>query len=153
VLDLISTYPALPGSRGRYLQYTTKMMATGFVAGLLAGCVVVPPPVADLKTARETCNRQYLMRVGNYLPHARCVNAAIETYAMPGARYPDLVQLQAEARVLLSEKIDRRVMSAQAGERRMAEVDRLVAAAERDRDAGNDAAASTRVRAVERIIR
>jgi hypothetical protein len=79
--------------------------------------------------------------------------AAIETYAMPAARYPDLVQLQAEARVLLSEKIDRRVMSAQAGERRMAEVDRLVAAAERDRDAGNDAAASTRVRAVERIIR
>jgi len=33
------------------------MMTTGFVAGLLAGCVVVPPPIADLKTARETCNR------------------------------------------------------------------------------------------------
>jgi hypothetical protein len=40
-----------------------------------------------------------------------------------------------------------------AGERRMAEADRLVTAAERERDAGNDAAASRRVTAIEEMLR
>jgi hypothetical protein len=139
---------------GRDLQFTTKMTTIGLAAGLLAGCVVPPLPVAgDLKTARDACNRQYPMRVGNYLPHAQCVNAAIETYAMPAARYPDLVQLQAQVRLSLAEKIDRRRISVQAGERRMAETDRLVAAAERDRDAGNERTASRRVGAIEQLLK
>ena len=76
-----------------------------------------------LQTARDGCNLQYPMRVGNYLPHAHCVNAAIETYALPNARYPDLIRLQAQVRASLSEKIDRRRITVQAGERRMAEAD------------------------------
>jgi len=90
------------------------------------------------------------MRVGNYL---RMRDALMRRSRRMRCRARAIVQLQAEARVLLSGKIDRRVMSAQAGERRMEEVDRLVAAAESDRDAGKDAAASRRVRAVERMIR
>jgi len=84
---------------------------------------VAPPIGGDLKTARDACNLQYPMRVGNYLPHAHCVNAAIETYALPNARYPDLIRLQAQVRASLSEKIDRRRITVQAGERRMAEAD------------------------------
>jgi len=58
------------------------------------------------------------MRVGNYLPHANCVNAAIESYALPGARYPDLIGLQAQVRAALSAKIDSRRITVQAGQRR-----------------------------------
>ena len=105
------------------------------------------------QTTREACNRQYPMRVGNYLPHANCVNSAIEIYALPGARYPDLIRLQAQVRAALSEKIDRRRLTVQAGERRMAEADRLVAAAERDRDAGDQRAAERRVGAIEQMLR
>lgn len=136
------------------MQFTTRLTTTIVVALLLAGCVVAPPPVTgDLQTAREACNRQYPMRVGNYLPHAQCVNAAIETYAMPGARYPDLVQLQAQVRASLSEKIDRRRISVQIGERRMAEADRLVAEAERNREAGNERAASRRIAVIEQMLK
>src|SRR5262249_8194182 len=68
-----------------------------------------------LQTAREVCNVQYPMRVGNYLPHANCVNAAIKTYALQGARYPDLIRLQAQVRAALSAKIDSRRITIQAG--------------------------------------
>ena len=121
--------------------------------GELAGCVVAPPIAGDLKTARDACNLQYPMRVGNYLPHAHCVNAAIETYALPNARYPDPIRLQAQVRASLSEKIDRRRITVQAGERRMAEADRLVAATERDREAGNDRAAARRVVTIEQLLK
>ena len=119
---------------------------------LAAGCVL-PPLTGDLKSAREACNRDYPRRIGNYLPHARCVNAAIEAYALPTARHPDLVRLQEEVRASLSDRIDRRRVSVAAGERRMAEVDRLVAAAERERDASNEKAANRRVAAIEQILR
>lgn len=121
--------------------------------GTIAGCVAAAPPFGDLRSAREACNRDYPARIGNYLPHARCVNAAIETYALPSARHPDLVRLQAEVRAALSEKIDRKRLSVSAGERRMAEADRLVAAAERERDAGNQKAADRRVAALEGMVR
>jgi hypothetical protein len=71
------------------LQFVTKMTIAGLLIGLLAGCVVAPPVTGDLKTARDACNRNYPVRIGNYLPHAHCVNAAIETYALSAARYPD----------------------------------------------------------------
>jgi hypothetical protein len=136
------------------MQFMSKLTMTIFVTVLLAGCVVAPPQViGDLQTAREACNRQYPMRVGNYLPHAQCVNAAIETYAMAGARYPDLIRLQVQVRAALSAKIDSRRISVQTGERRMAEADRLVAAAERDRDAGNERAASRRIAAIEQMLK
>ena len=93
------------------------------------------------------------MRIGNYLPHANCVNAAIETYALAGTRHPDLIRLQAQVRAALSAKIDSRRISIQTGERRMAEADRLIAAAERDRDAGNERAASRRIVAIEQMLK
>ena len=132
---------------------TTKLTIAGVTTALLASCVAVPGTMGDLKTARTACNDQYPARIGNYLPHAQCVNAAIETYALPSARHADLIRLQAQVRASLSEKVDRRRLSVQAGERRMAEADRLVAAAQRDRDAGNEKAASKRVAALEKMLK
>ena len=135
------------------MQLTMNRLRLSAICALLAGCVAAPPPFGNLKSAREACNRDYPARVGNYLPHARCVNTAIETYALPTASHPDLVRLQGEVRMSLSEKIDRKRLSVQAGERRMAEADRLVAAAESERDAGNQKAADRRVAALEAMIR
>src|SRR5215469_403866 len=106
----------------------------------LAACVgELSPPSGDaLAAARQDCNQQYPRRIGNYLPHAVCVNDAIERLAIPTARYPDLVRLQADARVSLSDKIDTRTISVRTGERQMRRVDALVAQASRDRDKGND---------------
>jgi hypothetical protein len=119
----------------------------------LAGCITAPGTIGDLKAARVACNEQYPARIGNYLPHAQCVNAAIEAYAVPTARHADLIQLQAQVRASLSEKVDRGRLTIKAGERRMAEADRLVAAAQRDRDAGNEKAASKRVAALEQMLK
>jgi len=125
------------------MPFTTRITIASLLTGALAGCVVAPPSMGDLKAAREACNRDYPARLGNYLPHARCVNAAIESYALPTARHPDLIRLQAEIRASLSEKI----------ERRMAEADRLVAAAQHDREAGNEKAASRRIAAIEQMLK
>jgi len=132
---------------------TTKMTIAVVATALLGGCVVAPGTMGDLKTARASCNDQYPARIGNYLPHAQCVNAAIETYALPSARHADLIRLQAQVRASLSEKVDRRRLTVQAGERRMAEADRLVAAAQREREAGNEKAASKRIAALEQMLK
>jgi hypothetical protein len=129
-----------------------KIAALSMLCALVVSCVLAPLP-GDLPSARETCNRVYPRRVGNYLPHAQCVNAAVERYALPTASHPDLIRLQEGVRAALSDKVDRRRISASAGERRMAEADRLVAVAERERDAGNDAAAARRVAAIEEMLR
>jgi hypothetical protein len=131
------------------------LLATAICA-LLAACAVpfgAGPPSGDLRSARQACNDAYPRRIGNYLPHARCVNAAVETYAVPISRNPDLMRLQAEVRATLSEKIDSRRLTVSVGEHRMAEADKLVADAERERAAGNDAAASRHVAAVEAMLR
>ncbi len=140
-----------------------KIAAVSTVCAVVAGCMLAAPPgdmrdtlvplPGDLRSAREACNREYPRRVGNYLPHAQCVNAAVERFALPTASHPDLIRLQAWVRAALSNKVDRRQISVTAGERRMAEADRLVAAAGRERDAGNDAAAARRVTAIEGILR
>lgn len=132
---------------------TNKLAVVVLTTALLVGCVVAPGMQGDLKTARAACNDQYPARIGNYLPHAQCVNSAIETYALPAARHADLIRLQAQVRASLSEKVDRRRLTVQAGERRMAEADRLVAAAQRDREAGNEKAASRRVAALEQMLK
>ena len=134
------------------MRLTMRIGAIAMLCATVPGCVL-PPPTGDLRSAREACHRDYPQRIGNYLPHAHCVNAAIEAYALPTARHPDLVRMQEEVRASLSDRIDRRRLSVSAGERRMAEADRLVAAAERERDAGNNSAASKRVAAIEKILR
>ena len=133
------------------MRLTMRIGAIVVLCAAVAGCAL--PPTGDLRSAREACHRDYPRRIGNYLPHAHCVNAAIEAYALPTARHPDLVRMQEEIRASLSDRIDRRQLSVSAGERRMAEADRLIAAAERERDAGNNSAASKRVAAVEKILR
>ena len=129
-----------------------KIAALSMLCALVVSCVLAPLP-GDLPSAREACNREYPRRGGNYLPHAQCVNAAVERYALPMASHPDLIRLQEGVRAALSDKVDRRQISVSAGERRMAEADRLLAVAERERDAGNYVAASRRVAAIEEMLR
>jgi len=135
------------------MPFTTRITIASLLTGALAGCVVAPPSMGDLKAARASCNDQYPARIGNYLPHAQCVNAAIESYSLPTARHADLIRLQAQVRASLSEKVDRRRLTVQAGERRMAEADRLVAAAQHDREVGNEKAASRRIAALEQMLK
>jgi hypothetical protein len=126
------------------------------ICALLAGCAVEPsggPPPGSLKDARLACDAQYSRRIGNYLPHARCVNEAVERYAVPTARYPDLVRLQAAARIKFSDRIDRRAISPGTGTQRMGRIDALVAAAERDRNAGKESAARYNIAAIEALLR
>jgi hypothetical protein len=126
------------------------------VLALLTACApesAVPPASGDLKSARVACNEQYPRRVGSYLPHAQCVNGAIERFAIPTAHYPDLVRLQGRIRERLSERIDKKLITAASGERRMREADTLVAQAERDRDAGHEDAASRKTAALEMMLR
>jgi hypothetical protein len=134
-----------------------RQLVTGALCGLLSACVgtygLGPFGAGDLQSARAACNQAYPPRIGNYLPHARCVNAAVEAHALPAARYPDLIRLQEEVRTTLSEKVDRRRLSVRDGERQMAEADKLVTEAERERDAQHPAAASRRIATVEAMLR
>jgi hypothetical protein len=131
--------------------------AAAAVCGLLSACVgpygTGPFGAGDLQSARAACNQAYPRRIGNYLPHAHCVNAAVEAHALPAARYPDLIRLQEEVRTTLSEKVDRRRLSVRDGERQMAEADKLVTEAEHERDAQHPAAASRRIATVEAMLR
>jgi hypothetical protein len=133
------------------------MVVGFFFAGIqLAGCAAVQDgaaPAGDLRSAREACNAQYPRKIGNYLPNALCVNAAVERYAMPSAPYPDLVRLQSQARAKLSEKVDERGISANTAAQRMVRVDALVAEAERDRQAGKKDAAARKIDEIETVIR
>jgi hypothetical protein len=134
------------------MRLTISVAVITALGAVLAGCAFGPFG-GDLQSAREACNRTYPPRIGNYLPHADCVNAAVERYALPTARYPDLIRLQEEVRSALSDKVDRRRIGVRDGERRMAEADRLITAAERDRAAGNEKAASRRIAAIEEMLR
>ena len=129
------------------------ILAMAILCAGLAGCAVPSPfavpnlgaPPGDLAADRQACNKQFPERIGNYLPHAECVNAAVERDAIPTSRYPDLVRLQERLRVKYSGDIDRGVLSAREGQRRMAEADGLVNAAMRDRDTGRREVADRRV--------
>ena len=129
------------------------ILAMATLCAGLAGCAVPSPfavpnlgaPPGDLATDRQACNKQFPERIGNYLPHAECVNAAVERDAIPLSRHPDLVRLQERLRVKYSGDIDRGVLSPREGQRRMAEADELVNAAMRDRDTGRREVADRRV--------
>src|SRR5438270_4695172 len=89
------------------LWHFRHQAAAAVACSALAACapfVGGPFGAGDLPSARQACNQAYPPKVGNYLPHAHCVNAAIEAHALPAARYPDLVRLQEEVRTTLSEK-------------------------------------------------
>jgi hypothetical protein len=130
-----------------------RLLTTGLVCGALAACEIPSPfPHPDLPSGpgalaadRAVCNKDYPPHIGNYLPHAQCVNAAVERDAIPFSRYPDLVRLQEQLRIKYSTLIDQRALSPREGERKMAEADELVSAAIHDRDVGRHTVADHRV--------
>jgi hypothetical protein len=133
----------------------------------LAACAIAPPapifnlapmlptqaPSGDLATDRRACNTAYPPKIGNYLSHAKCVNAAVERDAIPRARYPDLVRLQERLRISYSAQIDNGKVTPKTGERNMAEEDELVANATIERDAGRSEVAADQVARLETILR
>jgi len=128
-----------------------RILATALMCGGLAACAMPGPfsgagfgPPGDLRADRQACNQTYPERIGNYAAHAACVNAAVERDAIATARYPDLVRLQERLRTKYSAEIDSRVISPGVGERKMREVDDMVAATTRERDAGRVQAADNR---------
>lgn len=136
------------------------ILAMAILCAGLAGCAVPSPfavpnlgaPPGDLAADRQVCNKQFPERIGNYLPHAECVNAAVERDAIPTSRHPDIVRLQEQLRVKYSGDIDRGVLSPREGQRRMAEADELVTAAMRDRDNGRREVADRRVDRLQTLL-
>jgi hypothetical protein len=134
----------------------------GLMCGGLAACVAPiahPPPAAnapvlgsDLASARLACNKAYPAGIGDYTPHAECVNAAVERFAVPGARYPDLVRLQEEARVKISRRIDSGAISPQGGETQMTRVDDAIDAAERERNLSHPTEADEQIARIAAIL-
>lgn len=130
-----------------------RLLTIGFACGALAACSVpspfavpsLPGPPGDLVADRAACSKEYPRHVGNYLAHARCVNAAVERDAVPFARYTDLVRLQERLRIKYSGLIDQGVLSPREGERKMTEADELVNAATRDRNVGRREVAERRI--------
>jgi clan AA aspartic protease (TIGR02281 family) len=124
-----------------------RIVLCAAICGALAACAPSPfgAPTADLPGARLACNERYPAKIGNYLPHAQCVNAAIENFALPGARHPELLRMQEDIRASLAGRVDRRQISLEAGKHKMNEADALVAEIQRDRDRGNPAAAARRM--------
>jgi hypothetical protein len=144
-----------------------QALAIGLLCGALGACALPPmggpprasyqpPPAAvprdDLKTARQACNTAYPAQIGNYLAHANCVNEAVERYGVKNSRYPDLVRLQEQVRSQLSARIDQHTISARDGEQQMAEADRAITAAQRERDAAHQDAADQHIARVEAIL-
>jgi hypothetical protein len=137
-------------------------LAVGLICVGLGGCEVpspfqgmvpgIPSPPGNLAADREACNEQFPPRVGNYLPHAQCVNAAVERDAIPFARYPDLVRLQEQLRIKYSTAIDSGALSPQAGERKMREADEIVSSAMHDRDIGRQTVADHRVYGLQAML-
>ena len=141
----------------RWLPLRPRRRGASLLCCLLLAACAGPqfgdPAGGDLRSARLACNAQYPQKIGNYLPHALCVNAAVERYALSVARHPDLIRRQAQLRAGLSDKIDRRGITPQAADKKMREADTLVAAAERDRDAGRDKSAQRKAAALDAMLR
>lgn len=147
-----------------------KELAIGLLFGALSACapppLYMPPPRAslaprpvaptasrdDLQTARAACNKNFPPGIGNYLPHANCVNDAVDRYALAHSRYPDLVRLQEQVRSQISARIDQKTISAKDGEQQMAEADRAISAAQHERDASHGDAADQHIARVEAML-
>jgi hypothetical protein len=134
------------------------LLCTGLAACAIAPPAPIPPPPSvslakpmqaassgDLATDRLACNAAYPPKIGNYLPHAECVNAAVERDALPNNRYPDLVGLQEQLRVNYSAQIDNGTITSQTGETKMAEADEWIAGAITERDAGRSGVSDDQV--------
>ena len=137
-----------------------RSVAIGILCAGLAGCVAPSPfpapnlgaPPGNLSADRQVCNKEYPPHLGNYLPHAQCVNEAVERDAIPFARHPDLVRLQEQLRVKYSAAIDQGALSPREGERKMVEADQLVDAAMKDRDTGRREVADHRMERLQSML-
>jgi hypothetical protein len=140
-----------------------RLLAIILLCGGLVACLPVEPPppppplppqaaARELQHARQDCNATYPAQIGNYLPHANCVNAAVDRFALPGARYPDLVRLQEGARSRISARIDHGSISARTGETQMTTVDRAIDIAQRERDAANQKGADAELARVYALL-
>jgi hypothetical protein len=133
-----------------------RALAIGLLCGGLGACALPgplgPALTGDLTADRQACNTMYPPHIGNYLPHAQCVNAVVERDAIPTARYPDLVRLQEQLRVKYSAQIDRGVISPREGERKMTQADELVNTAIRERDSGRVATADRQLGRLEAML-
>jgi hypothetical protein len=81
--------------------------------------------------------------VGRFLARAACVNQAINRIALPTAPNPDLIQLQENARIALSTKLDERTISQKAAEATMAQIDAKVTSVEHYRAISDQNSAAT----------
>jgi len=139
-----------------------RSLAVMLICVGLAGCELpnpfqgmvpgIPNPPGNLAADRAACNKQFPERIGNYLPHAQCVNAAIERDSIPFERYPDLVRLQERLRVKYSTMIDAGTLSPAAAEHKMKIADEIVSAATRDRDIGRQSVADHRVYGLQAML-
>jgi hypothetical protein len=120
-------------------------------AGLMS-CATPLQPSGDLRLDRQSCDNAYPYQVGNYVTHAKCVNAAVENDAIPRARYPDLVRLQEQFRLKYSAQADNRVLTAQAAARKMAEVDDMVDRIEHARSSGHATVADQLLHRIEAVL-
>jgi len=104
-------------------------------------------PISDggiaLAAARSECAAQYPAVVGGFLARATCVNQAINRIALPTAANPDLIQLQENARIALSTKLDQRTISQKEAEATMAKIDAKVTGVEHYRAISDQNSAAT----------
>jgi len=103
----------------------------------------VPDNGVALAAARRECAAQYPAVVGRFLARATCVNQAINRIALPTAANPDLIQLQENARIALSTKLDERTISQKAAEAAMAQIDAKVTSVEHYRAISDQNSAAT----------
>jgi hypothetical protein len=111
------------------------------------------PPGATLAEARSACDARFPEKVGNYLAHAHCVNVAVEEFALQVARYPDLLRLQEQIRVRLSEQVDQGRISPQEGAAQMAQADHLMDEVSSRRDAADGDGAQRKLAVLEFMAR
>jgi len=81
------------------IDYPGRKFAIFLLCAGLLSCATPLPPTGDLRLDRQSCDKAHPPQVGNYVAHAKCVNAAMETDAIPRARYPDLIRLQEQFRL------------------------------------------------------
>ncbi len=130
-----------------------RKLAISLLCAGVVSCATPLPPSGDLRVDRQACDKAYPSQVGNYAAHAKCVNAAVESDAIPRARYPDLIRLQEQFRLKYSLQADNRVLTPQAAARKMAEIDAMVAKIEHDRSSGHTDAAEKLLHRIEAMLR
>jgi hypothetical protein len=136
-----------------------RILLIGLMAGGLAACTIpsfmpepdlgTPIPPGDLASAVGACAPP---RAGLYLAHAQCVNTAEDNYRLPYSPYGDLIRLHQQLRLKFAAAIDSGALPPGVGERKLTEIDDLIAAAEHDRDTDHAAVADHRIEALQAML-